>query len=101
MVYISNHLAAVTLNLNFTHACGYTCMPACLLHLKIQNLVCPCTVACNFGIRTRGSENTQHMHVTSSHLICYITHVWCTGTVIIAIGNEMYLFAAYQFLYML
>ena len=48
------------LNLNITHACQYTHVPAGLPHVKLKNLAYTCTVAHNCGVRTTVSEHTQH-----------------------------------------
>ena len=82
----------VQLNLNFTHACRYTRVLACLTHTKLQNLVCACTFACDFGMRTWESKHTQHTRDARHELTLGLLHYTCsvtTGTV--AVGNEIQL----------
>ena len=79
----------VQLNLNFTHVCGYTRVLAHLICAKLQKLVCACTVACSFGMRTWDSK---HMRDAHHKLALGLPHYTCgatTGTV--AVGNEMQL----------
>ena len=54
------YTTTVQLNLNFTHACWYTHVSACLLHVKLKNLVCTHTVAHTFGMSAIASEQMQH-----------------------------------------
>ena len=68
-------------------------MLAHLTHVKLQKLVCACTVASNFGVRKRASEHTRHMRNARHELALGLPHYTCgvtTGTV--AVGNEMQLF---------
>ena len=68
IVYLPNDMLSfvllqatmVQLNLNFTHACQYKHMPTCLLHVKLKNLACICTVVHNFSVHTTTSEHVQH-----------------------------------------
>ena len=39
----------IQLNLNFTQACRYTHVLACLMHTKLQGLACAHTVALDSG----------------------------------------------------
>ena len=74
----------VQLNLNFTHACGYTHVPACLLHVKLKNLACICTVACKFDMHTPASEHMQRMSDAHHELALGLpecTCGQCTGTI--------------------
>ena len=48
----------VELNLNFTHACRHLHVMADLTCVKLQKLVCACTVACDFGVCMQASEHT-------------------------------------------
>ena len=57
---LCEHTCTVQLNLNFTHACRYTCVLARFMCAKLQKLMCACSVARNFGVRTQDSEYTQH-----------------------------------------
>ena len=82
----------VQLNLNFTHACRYMRVFACLMHAKLQKLACAHTVACVFGMRTWDSKHTQHTRDACHELALGLLHYTCgvtTGTV--AVGNEMQL----------
>ena len=63
------------------------------MRVKLQKLACVCTIAHNFGVRTRASEHTQHMRNARHELTLGLLHYMCgvtTGTV--AVGNEMELF---------
>ena len=85
----------VQLNLNFTHACRHTRVLARLTRVKLQNLACARTVACNFGVRTRASEHTRHTRNARHELALGLPYYTCgvtTGTV--AVGNEMQLFCS-------
>ena len=86
-------VATVQLNLKFTHACRHTRVLARLTRVKLQKLVCACTVARSFGVRTRTSEHTKHMTNARHELALGSPHYMCgvtTGTV--TVGNEMQLF---------
>ena len=65
----------VQLNLNFTYT--RVCL-ACLMHAKLQKLVCACTVECNFGMCMWASEYMQYMrdvcHKLSLGLPHYMYH---------------------------
>ena len=63
------YVHTVQLNLNFTLACGYTRVPACLPHVKFINLTFTHTVAHNFGIHMPASEHTQHTSDALKELI--------------------------------
>ena len=70
-------------------------MLARLTHVKLQKLVCACTVARNFGVRTQASEHTRHMRNARHELALGFPHYTCgvtTGTV--AVDNEMQLFCS-------
>ena len=83
----------VQLNLNFTHACRYTCVLAHLTRAKLQKLACACTVARDFGVHTRDSKHTRHTRDAHHELVLGLPctlHVWYnSGTV--AVGNEIQL----------
>ena len=83
------HAYMVQLNLNFTHACRYLRMLVSLTRAKLQKLACACTVARDFGVRTRESKHTRHTRDTRHKLTLGLPHYTCgvtTGTV--AVGNE-------------
>ena len=76
-------------------------MLACLTRVKLQKLVCACTVACNFGMRTRASGQTRHTRNAHHELALDLPQYTCrvtTGTV--AVGSEIQLFAADRLLYL-
>ena len=87
-----DHINTVQLNLNFTHACRYTHVLACLTHAKLQKLACACTVACDFGVHMWDSKHTRHTRGACHELALGLPHYTCgvtTGTV--AVGNEIQL----------
>ena len=89
------YTATVQLNLKFTHACRHTCALARLTRVKLQELACARTVACNFGLRMWASEHTRHTRNARHELALGLPHYMCgvtTGTV--AVGNEMQLFCS-------
>ena len=78
-------------------------MLARLTRVKLQKLACVRTVACNFGVRTRASEHTQHTRNACHELALGLPHYTCrvtTGTHVgvttgtVAVGNEMKLFCS-------
>ena len=86
------YVYTVQLNLNFTHTCRYTRVLACLTHAKLQKLACACTVAHNFGMRTRYSKHTRHLRDAHHELALCLPHYKCgvtTGTVTVC--NEIQL----------
>ena len=63
---------------------------ACLMHSKLQKLVCAHTVACNFGIHMQASEYMGHTRDAHLKLTLGLPYYMCgvaTGTV--TVGNEM------------
>ena len=82
----------VQLNLNFTHTCGHTRVLAHLTCAKLKKLVCACTVARDFGVRTRDSKHMRHTRDACHELVLGLPHYTCgvtTGTV--AVDNEIQL----------
>ena len=67
----------VQLNLNITHVCQYTHVPAGLPHVKLKNLACTCTVAHNFGVHTTVSEHMQHTNDTRHKLALGLAQYMC------------------------
>ena len=66
---------ALQLNLNFTHACQYTRVSVCSLHVKLK-MACIHTVGHNYGMRTIASEHMQHTsdarHDLALDVPCYM-----------------------------
>ena len=54
----STAILTVQLNLNFTHACRYTLVLACLTRANLQKQACALTVACDFGMCMWDSKHT-------------------------------------------
>ena len=50
----------VKLNLNFTHACGYTRERTCLTQVKVYNVECIFFVARGFVVRTHAIKQSWH-----------------------------------------
>ena len=80
-IYYLTDWNTVQLNLNFTHSCQYIRVLAYLLCVKLNNLMCTCTVvACNFGV----CQWTHVMHkwcTSQTHTWFAKLHMWCRGTV--------------------
>ena len=92
----------VQLNLNFAHACRHTCVLAHLTRVKLQKLVCACTVERNFGMHTWVSKHMRHTRNACDELALGLPHYTCGATTsTVAVGNELQRFAADWLLYLL
>ena len=72
--------STVQLNLNFTHACRYARVLACLTYAKLKKLVCARTVAHNFGVDTWNSECTRHTRDARHKLALGLPNYTCGVT---------------------
>ena len=75
--------------------CRHTCVLAHLTCSKLLKLVCACTVAHDFVMHMRDSENTQPMRDARHELMLGLPHYICgvtTGRV--AVDNEIQLYCS-------
>ena len=65
-------------------------MHAHLMSAKVKKLACACTVAHDFGVRTRDSKHTQHTRNACHELALGLPRYTCgVTTSTVAVGNEI------------